>query len=301
MDHNTDHNERPAGVTILAIYLGLTALLLPAVPSVLVRIAHVAGLLLVVYRIRVGRDTALDLWLPLAAVPFLYAELPSLMPVLGGSFHDQAVRSWEVAVFGISPAATLASRMPSAALSELLHLGYLAYYPIIYVPPLALFLAGRRREMAATVSGLMATYAVCFIVFVVFPVEGPRYEWGSPAGIPDGWIRRFTLGLLNAGASRGAAFPSSHVAVAVAQSVMALHWQPRLGRVVAITTSLLAVGAVYGGFHYGVDALAGGGVGLAAGVIAIGILGDLARGSKVDIPPALDASYSAPFHEKGRD
>jgi membrane-associated phospholipid phosphatase len=252
-------------MVILVVYLALTLVLVPrqlTAPGVI----HVSLLGVGLWRIRRTRETAFDIWLPLMAVPFLYAELPTLMV---GPFHDALIRGWETRLFGVSPAATLAGRLPSMGVSELLHVGYLSYYPLIYGPPLLLHIQGRRRELAATVAGLMTTYAVCFIVFALFPVEGPRYEWGSPAGIPDGPVRDFTVSLLRTASSRGAAFPSSHVAVAVAQTVFAFRWQPRIAPFLAIVTGLLAVGAVYGGFHYGVDALAGAALGVATSVIVL--------------------------------
>ena len=68
--------------------------------------------------------------------------------------------------------------------------------------------------------------------------------------------------ILAAGSSRGAAFPSSHMAVTVAQTVMAFRWQPKLGAILALVSLLVGVGAVYGGFHYGVDMIAGALLGL---------------------------------------
>jgi membrane-associated phospholipid phosphatase len=43
----------------------------------------------------------------------------------------------------------------------------------------------------------------------------------------------------------------------VAQTLLALHFQRRLAPLLAVLTLLLAVGAVYGGFHYAIDASCG--------------------------------------------
>jgi membrane-associated phospholipid phosphatase len=108
------------------------------------------------------------------------------------------------------------------------------------------------------------TMVVSFIAFSVFPVAGPRFAWPAPPGIPDGPFRAATLFLLERGSTRGTAFPSSHVAIAVAQTLSMLRWRPRFGGVVGTMTILLAIGAVYGGFHYAIDAIVGGMVGLGA-------------------------------------
>lgn len=261
--------SRPAAAITLA-YLGLTLPLAvlgwDRTPTAsLQAVAHV--LLMVVmgtaaHRERSGwRRTALD-WAPLLAIPFLYAELPLLMRGFGGGYHDAAVQRWESAVFGVSPAVTLARRLPTRWISEPLHLAYLSYYAIIYGP--ALLLASRRRRPEFLVMGalVLLAFAACFSVFVIYPVQGPRYLWPA-AHVPDGPIRGIVVALLERGSSRGAAFPSSHVAVAVVQAALMWRFRMRGAGLVTVLTLGLAIGAVYGGFHYAIDAVAGAATGLA--------------------------------------
>jgi membrane-associated phospholipid phosphatase len=159
--------------------------------------------------------------------------------------------------------------MPNTVWSELLHAGYLTYYPAIFIPPLVLYARGERHAYAQTVMALTVAYVVCWTVFAVAPVEGPRYLWTPNA--PDGPARRLAVAILAAGSSRGAAFPSSHMAISVVQTVMALRWQPKMGAILALTSMLIGVGAVYGGFHYGVDMIAGAMLGfiIAAAVLLV--------------------------------
>jgi membrane-associated phospholipid phosphatase len=209
------------------------------------------------------------LWLPMAAIPFLYAELPFLMPAFGGGLHDSAVQSWDAGIFGLSPAITLAGRLPLRILSEILHGGYLSYYVLIYGPPLVAWKRCRDEAFEAAVAGVMWTFLICCVVFVVWPVAGPRFLWPAPSGIPSGPIRAFTLLLLQAGSSRGAAFPSSHVAVAVTQTLIALRYQRTVGVVCAVCSVLITIGAVYAGFHYGVDVIAGVALGAVVGGLVL--------------------------------
>jgi membrane-associated phospholipid phosphatase len=242
-----------------------------------VLVAHIGGCILALFLAtrdtsNDGRLTLVQLlrdWAPLLAVPALYTELPTLIAGAGSRFHDQLIQQWETALFGPSPAHAAAGRLPWAGLSELLHLGYLSYYAIIYAPPLWLYLRGERRQFTLTITALSVVFTACFVVFVYFPVAGPRYLWSAPPGIPDGPVRRLALWVLANGSSKGAAFPSSHVAVAITQSVMMLSHHRRAGLLILTASVLLALGAVYGGFHYGIDVLVGGvtGVVIAASVI----------------------------------
>jgi membrane-associated phospholipid phosphatase len=206
-------------------------------------------------------------WLPLALGPFLYIELRWLVPGAGRPYRDLLVQGWELSLFGGQPSTTWAPAMPSVVLSELLHFCYASYYLLVYLPPLLLYLRGHREGFARTMLALTFVYGSCFTAYLFFPVEGPRFIVG-PAAAPEGPIRSFVLHLLAAGSSRGTAFPSSHIAASVVAALCALHFQRGVGAIVALLTLGLALGTVYGGFHYAVDGIAGVAVGVAAWVLA---------------------------------
>jgi membrane-associated phospholipid phosphatase len=212
-------------------------------------------------------DTVGD-WLPLIALPLLYWSLPWTMIGPPGRLFDATVQGWDQSLFGTQPARTMASALPSRPLSELLHLAYLLYYAILYLPPFIFYRQAARRGYFETVFAMTLTVVVSFAAFSLFPVEGPRFAWGAPQGVPSGPIRSLTVFLLEHGSARGTAFPSSHVAIALAQSLSSLRWRPRLGVVVLVTTILLAIGAVYGGFHYATDILAGAVLGFGSWALA---------------------------------
>lgn len=211
-------------------------------------------------------------WAPLLLLLFLYSEMPVLIQAAGHTDAlDAIVVGWEQRMFGGQPARQWALATGSLALSEALHLAYLAYYPIIYVVPAVLWLRGRRWEFDAAVFALMLTFVACFVAYILFPVAGPRYFWESAA--PDGPFRTLATWLLEARSSRGTAFPSSHVAVSCAQSVLAARFFGARGAVVPIVTVGLALGAVYGGFHYAVDVAAGALLGCGAAAAGLALMG----------------------------
>lgn len=223
-------------------------------------ISLVAALLLALRRKGVMARAA-QAWLPLAAIPLLYAELPYLIATVGARFGDEIVQRWEVAVWSGQPARTLAGAAPWTLLSEALHLAYLSYYALIYVPLGWLWWRAAQerptRAFSEAALGVVATFVACFAIFVMFPVQGPRYLWPAPEGIPDGPMRATVRAILERGSSRGAAFPSSHMAVAFVQALMAFRWRVPGRLLIAALTAGLGAGAVYGGFHYAVDMAAG--------------------------------------------
>jgi membrane-associated phospholipid phosphatase len=260
---------------LLIVYLSCTALLLivgharVSTSAIALHAAVLAGLVAAAFA--QGTPGWLRRWAPLIVLIFLYAEIPTLLRAADQSrLFDAAVMRWEAALFGTQPAVAWARAWPFRAWSELLHAAYLSYYAIIFAVPAALYYQRRLREFDVAVFVLMLTFVACFTSYIFFPVAGPRYS--SPTSVGGGVIRALVLEILEAGSSRGTAFPSSHVAVACTQSVLAFHYFGRRGLVIAGLTLGLAAGAVYGGFHYAIDALVGAVLGLVLALMALRVM-----------------------------
>jgi membrane-associated phospholipid phosphatase len=253
--------RRPAAQVAL-VYMALSFPLLfmdglAATPWVMV-FGHLTALGGLVWAVRRRGPSVLADWLPLLLTAFFYVELPALIAGLNPPrYHDAVVQGWDMAIFGFQPSHEWAGRAPWVVLSEAVHLGYLSYYFMIFGPPLLLYVAGRKREFAGAQLAIIATFVVCYICFILFPVEGPRYGWPAPPGIPDGPLRSIAVMLLEGGSSRGTAFPSSHAAVAVASAIGGLRYQFRIGVLTSVLSVLLVLGAVYGGYHYAIDMIVG--------------------------------------------
>ena len=240
-------------------YLLASGVVLAIGGHLMLALIHAAVITVSIWTIRSTTDAARRIGdlLPLFVAPALYAEIPALIASLGSTYHDTLIQGWELALFGAQPSRTLAGALPFGWLSEVLHAGYLAYYPVIFVPPLLLFVRGERRGLGETVLAVTIAYTACFIVFAIMPVEGPRYLWSAPEHVPSGPMRSLAVSILAAGSSRGAAFPSAHVAITVAQASLAWRWQRRTRWIYASIAVLVGVGAVYGGFHYAIDVITG--------------------------------------------
>ncbi len=238
------------------------------------------GILLVLFtrldqRARVGRVLH-DLY-PLILLGALYSEIGILSAASDPSVilaRDELVQSWEEKLLGFQVSYEWIRRAPSVFWSGVLHLGYLGYFPIVILGPLMLEARGRREEARWVVLVTMMAYLMCYVVFVLWPVAGPNYAFPHPTGaVREVWSARLVYGILNGGSSFGAAFPSSHVAAAVA--AVASLWRcwrfPAL--VLLVPTILLIVSTVYCQMHYTVDAI--------AGLVVAGLA--LAIGSRVQV------------------
>ena len=204
---------------------------------------------------RVGR-TIRELY-PILLLLAFYSEL-DVLTSSSTPVYDRTIQRWELLVFGAQISREWWQSAPSRFWSTLLHAAYLSYYFIISAP--AFFFAWRGDLLAVRrfVLVVMVTFVLCYLVFIFFPVAGPYYTFPRPADwFTDNWAARLVYQALAAGSSYGAAFPSSHVAAALAATLSAARVSRKLGLFLLVPTILLTIGVVYCQMHYGVDALAG--------------------------------------------
>jgi membrane-associated phospholipid phosphatase len=175
-----------------------------------------------------------------------------------GILYDGLVQRWEIAMFGSQLAVTWHERMPSKVLSFILHFCYGSYYWILILPALFLFFRRSRDAFERGVFIMTLGFYACYLVFSLFPVAGPRYFYGNATGpITEVATARLVHWITEGGSAIGTAFPSSHVA-ATWCAVYAL-WRDarKLALMVAPVALGLALGTVYGQFHYAIDAVVG--------------------------------------------
>jgi membrane-associated phospholipid phosphatase len=195
---------------------------------------------------------------PLLLLVGLYGELDVLNGPGSVPVYDGIVQRWELAMFGIQLSTEWWRIMPSRFWSAVLHAAYLSYYLIVVVPA---FYFVWRRDLEALrhfVLVVMATFVLCYLAFIFFPVAGPYYVFPRPdAWFTDNLFARMVYDTLATGSSYGAAFPSSHVAATVAAALSSWRGSKGLAWALALPTVLLTISVVYCQMHYGVDAMAG--------------------------------------------
>jgi membrane-associated phospholipid phosphatase len=249
-------------VGYLAITSAIAALRLPSQAAgwwVLLANLLYAGLIRLLARGPTGPTGRLlrELY-PLLLLGALYPAIDILNNFGAVSVHDPAVQRWELALFGTDLSRTWWQSAPSPFWSTVLHAAYFAYYPIVAAPPVVFLALGRVRDARRAVSWILSTFLTCYLVFLVFPVAGPYYEFPRP----DAWFTanpaaQLVYATLERGSAYGAAFPSSHVAATLVATTAAFRGSRLLGWLLVLPAMLLTVGVVYCQMHYAVDALAG--------------------------------------------
>jgi len=204
----------------------------------------------------------------LMSLPFLYNTVQYLSRLTTERYFDDWIVGKEFVLFGCQPSQILYSAIPSIALSEFLHLAYLAYVLLTPLVALTLYFTKRYEPLKEFTTTVMATFLFCYAVFTVFPVRGPFYYFGPIDPQAKGVLfPRLVHGMLTRAASVGTAFPSSHVAGSVAIWIVARRYLPRLSHGLLVIAAGIFFGTVYGGFHYALDALSGVAVGVFFGLL----------------------------------
>lgn len=223
----------------------------------------IAALVVLVARLDRGGERSasrwLHRWLPMIALPWLYAAAGELRRIVVGRDFDPLVAGWDAALFP-GDWYQVGARLPGLAL-ELAHAAYASYYLLLFVPALV---AERRRPreverylLAVTVA-LLAHYALNFL----FPVHGPQVR-DELAG--RGFLFVPVMNAIYFAFDRGGlAFPSTHVAASLVAAAFAGRFFPRRRALYALWFALIAVSTVVCGYHYPIDVPAG----IATGALA---------------------------------
>jgi membrane-associated phospholipid phosphatase len=194
---------------------------------------------------------------PLILASAFYWQL-GVMQLDIGRLHDALVQRWEHAVFGAQLSVVWHQHAPNPILSAVLHFCYGAYYWILMLVPVWLLVRGKREAFRrATFLIALALYA-SYLIFAVFPVAGPYFMFPAvPARLVSSWPAQYVYFMLGNGSSMGTAFPSSHIAASWVAVYAAWRDERGLALVLAPVAIGLALGTVYGQFHYALDAVAG--------------------------------------------
>ncbi len=244
--------------------------------------AHAFGLVMIHGLIRLHARHPGNRWLdllrhfyPVLLYTGFYCETGVLNQMFVSHYFDPFFIRLEGQLFGMQPSLAFMERLPYLAVSELFYVSYFSYYIMIVGVGLALYVQDRRRFFHY-VSIVSFVFYICYLIYIFLPVIGPRvlfHDFPGYAGTPQmlPWpvatafpeavtrgpfyqIMKFIYAHFG---STGAAFPSSHVAIAACTLYFSIIYLPRVRVVHGIFVVLLCLSTIYCRYHYAVDVLAG--------------------------------------------
>lgn len=244
---------RPIGdfVTVLLFHLGVIALVI-----LLVKYAH----------LRTGRPIVfIRLLYPVILMALFYSTSGKLVHLFFPEFLDYQVVALEKQIFGVSPTIWLDGNL-NVYVTEILSASYFSYYFMIPGLSLLLFFSRRDRETKRFVTASCVTFFISYLIFIAYPIEGPRHYLAADyQNVITGPIFRPLVDMIiNNAAFHGGAMPSSHIAEALVVMFFAIRNYGRKAWFLILIVSGLALGTVWGRFHYIADVI----VGIAIGCLA---------------------------------
>ena len=200
-------------------------------------------------------------------------------------FHnlDHVFAGYEQQLFHCQPALLFSQAVSNGVFSELMHLGYASYYPLIALVTLYYFLY-RYQEFGRVAFIILASFMIYYVIFVFLPVTGPQYYYLAAGvneiaqghfpnvgdyfathseslpipGWKDGFFYQCVASAHAAGERPTAAFPSSHVGVTTILLLLAWHARNRkLIYTILPFYVLMCMATVYIQAHYAVDVIGG--------------------------------------------
>ncbi|MCX8157314.1 MAG: phosphatase PAP2 family protein [Verrucomicrobiae bacterium] len=204
----------------------------------------------------------------------IYNETGHLNQMFARGMLDPWFIRLEEQIFGGQPSLLFMDRLPYLWVSEVFYVAYFSYYLMITGCGLALYRQDR-RQFFHYISLVSVVFYACFLVYIFLPVVGPRIfyrDFGNfdlpaavmpaqvpefPAAVQKGLFYQIMAIIYHHFETPGAAFPSSHVAVAVTTLYFSFRYLRAIRWVHAVVVFLLCLSTVYCRYHYAVDVPAG--------------------------------------------
>lgn len=208
-----------------------------------------------------GVIKVLRYWYPAFLFPYFYTETASLNHMVFQGYWDPWLQQIDLAMFGTQPNLWLYDRLNHVGFNEVIHFCYFTYYFMSTILAVVLY-ARKSLDFPRVFFVVSAGFYSCYLMYMFIPAVGPLH-------LREG---RFTEGVLfipimdwiYAHAERpGAAFPSSHVAIAVMTILFSYRSHRLTFWIFLPLVAGLVFSTVYGFYHYVIDII----VGLAMGVL----------------------------------
>ncbi len=197
-------------------------------------------------------------WYPHLFFLFCFEEMGRLVHLIYPGWHDTKLIAFDHWLTGVNPPLWL-ERFAHPALNEFMQFSYFTYFLYLLILGGILYYRRDFRSYWAVMTYSAVGYALGYVISTVFPVQSPWFTFagmwhgelvGGPFTAAINLIEKF-------GRVHGAAFPSQHVAGAMAALWGAWRHRRWLFWVFLPFVACMCVSTVYVRNHYVADVLAG--------------------------------------------
>ncbi len=197
-------------------------------------------------------------WYPTLFFLFFFEEIGLTVHAIFPGWFDELLIEADYALFGAHPTVWV-EQFSSYWLNEYMQLVYTSYFLLTIGFGAYLWTRGRREDFAVFIASTCASYYLCYVIFVLFPIESPYHTLRhlQQVELTGGPFTAFINLIEKHGRVHGGAFPSSHVAGSMAVLFSAYRFAPKVGYWLTPLVVSICVATVYGRYHYAMDVFAG--------------------------------------------
>ena len=228
-------------------------------------------------------------WYPHLFFLFCFEELAHLMTLVTPRWQDARLIAFDHWLTGVHPSIWL-EQFVTPARNEFMQLTYLSYFTYLLIVGGILYFKREWHAYWSVMTYSMAGYMIGYFIAMSFPVESPWFAMAGSwkAALAGGPITATVNFIEHFGRVRGAAFPSEHVAGAVAALWGAWRFRRWLFWTMLPVFLLMCVSTIWGRYHYIADAFAG----LITGTLGY-VIGSWVMKRRGALPPNCEQSGRA--------
>jgi membrane-associated phospholipid phosphatase len=195
-----------------------------------------------------------------------YSMTEGQMFLLFDRFYDFQVVGFEKALLGEEATLYLDRHLLNVPTTEILSFCYFCYYLLLPGFLIPVFLRRHDRVIREYLVAACLTFFVSYLLFWLYPVEGPRWHLASEYAhqVQGPLFRRLVVYVIENAAVHGGAMPSSHTGVALVTLLFCFRYYRRAAWWLLPIVVGLALGTFWGRFHYLSDTVVGAAIGALA-------------------------------------
>jgi membrane-associated phospholipid phosphatase len=211
-------------------------------------------------------STILRIGYPALLFTFFYRATGGTIFLIFDRFYDRQLTSFEKAIFGMDPTLYIDQHLLNSWANEIFSFCYFSYYFMLLVFLLVLFIKKHYETIKSFLTAACFTFFLSYILFFLYPIEGPRWYFANEYAnrIESPLFRRLVEFVINNAAVHGGCMPSSHFGVALVIQMYCFRYYKLAAWLLLPLNVGLAVGTVWGRFHYVSDVVVGGLLGMIA-------------------------------------
>ena len=197
-------------------------------------------------------------WYPHLFFLFCFEELGRFVHLIQPGWQDAKLIAFDHWLTGVHPTIWL-EQFATPARNDFIQFVYITYFTYLLVVGGILYYRRDWRGYWSVMTYSAVGYAIGYVIAICFPIESPWFAMaGSWHGELQGGPATALINLIeHYGRVRGAAFPSQHVAGAVAATWGAWRHRRWLFWVMLPLVACMCVSTVWGRYHYVADIFGG--------------------------------------------